>query len=169
MNQWNQPEPPGGPAKVQPSGTRGLTWLWVTLAAVGGLAVGCVGGVGMSGATTPSLTRNIAPAAPGVVSPTATETGVETPPTGPLTTFGNSSTLGSSTFEVGTGAGQVPPGRYFTEGGAYCYFELTREGTGRFGDIVTNENVGDGQGFVTIPPKGAGYISVKGHCSFEKK
>lgn len=165
MNQWNQSGPPGNSG---PSEMRGLTWLWVTLAAVGGLAVGCIGGAGVSAATGPSQARSVAPVAPGDEAPSAT-TEVAAAPTGPLTTFGGTSVTGSSQFEIGTGPGQVPPGRYFTDGGAYCYFELTRTGTGKFGDIVTNKNVGEGQAFVTIPATGAGFITVDGVCTFAPK
>lgn len=173
MNQWYQQGIPEGqaPPPIPPAPKRSsLAWLWITLAALGGMFVGCTAGVGIGAA--PSASRSV----PSVSSPSAGGAGssaatAEAPvvPSGPLTMFGNSSTTGSSMFEIGTGLGQVPPGRYFTEGGAYCYYELTRTGTGNFGDIVTNEPVGEGQGFVQIPEKGAGFIKVNGACSFTKK
>jgi hypothetical protein len=69
-------------------------------------------------------------------------------PSGPLTTFG------SGTYEVGTGDGQVTPGKYRTvgpEAGDFgsCYWARLKDTDGDFDSIIANGNT-EGPAVVTI-------------------
>jgi hypothetical protein len=77
-----------------------------------------------------------------------------TPPAGPIAAFAD------GTYEVGTGAGQVPAGTYRATVPAdspVCYWERLK-GFGGFGDVITN---GTGQKgapmVVTIAPTDKGF------------
>lgn len=58
-------------------------------------------------------------------------------PTGPVTAFAD------GTYEVGTGAGQVPPGKYKTTAGELCYWARLRNLSGD-GDIIASDLVKEG-------------------------
>ena len=72
-------------------------------------------------------------------------------PSGPLSSFG------SGTYEVGTGDGQVAPGKYKTagpDGGDYgsCYWARLKDTTGEMGSIIANGNA-EGPTVVSIGPR----------------
>jgi len=85
-------------------------------------------------------------------------------PTGPLTT------VPTGTYEVGTGAGQVAPGRYRSSEPdgtnlVGCYFARLRKNDGSIGDIIDND-ISEGQSLMNVAPSD-GYVEVDG-CIFEK-
>jgi hypothetical protein len=80
-------------------------------------------------------------------------------PTGPVTAFGD------GTYEIGTGAGQVPPGKYKTTvpaDSAGCYWERLKGLSGAFADIAANGNSEPGApAVVTIAKTDAGFKSQR--------
>lgn len=82
---------------------------------------------------------------------------------GPLTS------IGPGTYEVGTGDGQVAPGKYRSTGpdgsAGICYYSRLKNNDGSLGDIIAN-NVSQGPSILNVA-KGDGYIEVNG-CTFEK-
>jgi hypothetical protein len=52
--------------------------------------------------------------------------------------------FGDGTYEIGTGAGQVPPGKYKTTPPDECYWERLSGTSGDADDIIANANVGPG-------------------------
>lgn len=115
---------PATPAK------RRRRWPWYVGGAVVFLAVigSCTGNAG-----TPT-TYNPGPLSITPITPTTTTT----PPSGPVTS------IGDGTFEIGTGAGQVPAGTYHTTGpdssnSMGCYFEREKDTSGNMDSIITND------------------------------
>ena len=81
-------------------------------------------------------------------------------PSGPLTRFSD------GTYEVGTGDGQIAPGKYTSPGsGGTCYWARLKNNDGALGDIVDN-NLGEGQMILNVR-KGDGYVEIRG-CEFTK-
>jgi hypothetical protein len=100
--------------------------------------------------TAPADGRNDGGSLPAVPAPTYA-------PTGPLSTFSE------GTYEVGTGDGQVAPGKYKSPGpGSYV---LLKNNDGQLGDIIDIQ-ISDGQLLLTVP-KTAGYVEVR-RCTFTK-
>jgi hypothetical protein len=84
---------------------------------------------------------------------------------GPLTTFSD------GTYEIGTGEGQVPPGKYRSTGpdagdSDTCYAATLKNNDGAIGDIV-DQKVSRGQTLLTVPKSGAHYVDIRG-CTFRK-
>ena len=101
-----------------------------------------------------------APAAPPVENAIpAAEAPAQAGSGGPLTTFSD------GTYEVGTGDGQVAPGKYKSAGGGMCYWARLKHNDGAVGDIVAN-NVGQGQMILNVA-KSDGYVEIRG-CTFTK-
>ncbi len=74
-------------------------------------------------------------AAPPTTAPTSAA------PPGPKTSFGD------GTWEVGTGAGLIAPGKYRTtvpQDSWNCYWERLKGTSGSFDDIIANDNVDPG-------------------------
>jgi hypothetical protein len=87
-----------------------------------------------------------------------------TAPTGPVTE------VSPGTYEVGTGAGQVAPGKYKATGpdgsnGAGCYYARLKNNDGSVGDIIAN-NIGDGPSVFTVKASD-GAVQIAG-CTFTK-
>lgn len=80
---------------------------------------------------------------------------------GPLATFGE------GTYDVGTGTGQVAPGRYRSANpdGQTCYWARLRTGDGEQGDIIANGL--DGGPSVFVVKTSDGLIQVRG-CTYSK-
>lgn len=136
--------------------TRRRIWPWVaiTLALAFGLIVALsrAAGPDVPSAVDTPATMGVATApSPGIVPVLPT---VDVEPVGPLTTFTD------GTYEVGTGDGQVPPGRYRASGSG-CYWARLRSSDER--DAITN-HFGDGQTFVTVRASDA-YLKVGG-CTY---
>ena len=92
-------------------------------------------------------------------TPTAT-TATSAPAGGPLTT------IGPGTYEVGTGNGQVAPGKYFSPGpsdSSTCYYARLRNNGGQASDIIAEELL-QGQIIMTVRASD-GYVKVSG-CTF---
>jgi len=77
------------------------------------------------------------------------------PPAGPITAFAD------GTYQIGTGAGLVPPGTYKTTvptDSFGCYWERLKDLSGGFEAIIANENHGKGEPvIVTIAPTDKGF------------
>lgn len=84
---------------------------------------------------------------------------IEAAPSGPLTSFSD------GTYEVGTGDGQVAPGKYRSPGGSTCYWARLKDGDGDLGDIIAN-NLGEGQALLTVKATD-GLVEVRG-CTLTK-
>ena len=85
----------------------------------------------------PSSSSNQAgPQDPGTGTAAATEAAAPAA-TGPVTAFAD------GTYEVGTGAGQVPPGKYKTTAGDLCYWARLRNLSGA-DDIIASDLVKEG-------------------------
>lgn len=82
-------------------------------------------------------------------------------PTGPL------STVGPGTYEVGTGAGQIPPGKYQSPGptSGNCYYARLKHNDGAVGDIIGND-LTQGPSIMNVKASD-GYVEVRG-CTFTK-
>lgn len=78
------------------------------------------------------------PQDPGTAAAAATEA-AQPAQTGPVTAFAD------GTYEVGTGAGQVPPGTYKSTAVDSCYWERLKTLGGQFGDIIANDNASAGE------------------------
>lgn len=79
---------------------------------------------------------------------------------GPLRSFSD------GTYEVGTGDGQVAPGKYRSPGdGGMCYWARLKHNDGAFGDIIAN-NLGQGQMILNVKASD-GYVEIR-HCTFTK-
>lgn len=106
----------------------------------------------------PAPARNAPTAPPAIPIPTASS------PAGPITT------IRAGTYEVGTGPGQVPAGRYRASGpdgtnAIGCYYSRLRRNDGSLDDIIAN-NISAGQALLNVAPSD-GYVEVSG-CTFEK-
>ncbi len=88
------------------------------------------------GATPKTTTGQAGPQTP--AAETAAETTAPAAPAGPVTAFAD------GTYEVGTGAGQVPPGKYKTTPTGSCYWERLKGLSGEFDDIIVNGNAKEG-------------------------
>lgn len=146
----SQPPPFGpqwqayGPAPTPPP-RKPRRWPWVVAGAVLLLVVVGVAG----GQSTPSSPAGGTPTVWPSQAPVAssdTRDAVAGAAPGPLTSFG------PGTFEVGTGAGEVAPGKYKTAGpGAgdlgSCYWARLKDTSGDFESIITNSNA---QGPTTV-------------------
>lgn len=79
----------------------------------------------------------------------------------PLTTFG------TGTYLVGS---EVTPGRYVTEGGEHCYWEIQRENPNQYGSKIIENGNANGHTNITIP-KGAYAIEISSisGCTFTKR
>ncbi len=76
-------------------------------------------------------------------------------PTGPITAFAD------GIYEVGTGPGQVVPGKYKTTPPADCYWERLK-GTSGSDDIIANDNLAAGApAIVTILKTDAAFRSKR--------
>jgi len=75
-------------------------------------------------------------------------------------------TVGPGTYEVGTGPGQLAPGRYFSPGppsGSPCYYARRRNKDSEPGEIIADEL---SQGQVTMTVRASdGYVEISG-CTF---
>ena len=131
-----------------------------------------VGGAGDSAPTTTSTAAapTRAPAGtPSGVGPTFNPSPLAVPgglvketitQAGPLPSFSD------GTYEVGTGNGQVAPGKYRSPGdGGTCYWGRLKNNDGELGDIIVN-NLGQGQMLLTVKPSD-GYVEIRG-CTFTK-
>jgi hypothetical protein len=75
-------------------------------------------------------------------------------------------TVEPGTYEVGTGNGQIAPGKYFSpapSGGLTCYYARLRNNDGEAGDIIAQE-LSHGQITMTVRASD-GYVKVSG-CTF---
>jgi hypothetical protein len=156
------PPVPAAPKKVK---------RWPTAVGAGflGLFIGVGLGANSPRADTPSTTRYItetvrAPASTFTVNAPAPAAAAAAPagPSGPLTSFDD------GTYEVGTGEGQVAPGKYTSpgpEGGGVCYSGRLKHNDGELGDIIDND-ISQGQAILVVKPSD-GYVKVSG-CTFTK-
>jgi hypothetical protein len=75
-------------------------------------------------------------------------------------------TVGPGTYEVGTGNGQIAPGKYFAlapTSRSTCYYARLRNNDGEAGDIIAEELSHD-QIIMTVRASD-GYVTVSG-CTF---
>lgn len=86
------------------------------------------------GASPSSSSGNAGPQDPGTTVAAEAEAAA---PTGPVTAFAD------GTYEVGTAAGQVPPGKYKTTAGELCYWSRLRNLSGD-DDIIASDLVKEG-------------------------
>lgn len=119
-----------------PTSTKHRRWPWVVGSSL--LALVIIGSCAAN--TNPGTGTTYAPTATAPVTSLITTAPAPSPaysrPTGPVTN------IGDGTFEVGTGAGQVPPGTYHTSGpsGAMgCYWEREKNTNGDFDSILAND------------------------------
>lgn len=107
------------------------------------------------GGTTPSGAHTDA-AAPAAATSAA--------PAGPLATFKD------GTYEVGSGAGQVKPGKYRTTApaaGLGCYWARLKGLSGDFADLIANGNIAAGApAVVTIAKTDKGF-EASGGCEWK--
>ena len=77
-------------------------------------------------------------------------------------------TVSPGTYEVGTGDGQVAPGKYKSTGpdsGGACYYARLKNNDGGTGDIIAN-NLSQGPSIMNVKASD-GYVQVAG-CTFTK-
>jgi hypothetical protein len=103
-------------------------------------------------------TRAVAKPVPAAAAPAPASTG------GPMTTFSD------GTYEVGTGDGEIPPGKYRSSGPdsgglGICYASRLKHNDGALGDIVDQE-VSKGQTLINVQASD-GYVQVSG-CTFTR-
>jgi hypothetical protein len=175
MTQQYPPYPPQGdpqwsqgplPPPVRPVRPKRKRWpLFAGLAlVVFALFAGCVAVVTSSNpqaSSTTGATRTNSYSAPIVPQddPEPAQAPEQSTQSGPLTTFSD------GTYEVGTGDGQVAPGKYKSPGGPLCYWSRLKNNDGALGDILDN-NAGGGQSILNVK-KTDGYIQITG-CTFTK-
>ena len=97
---------------------------------------------------------------PATASTTAATTATSPPVVGPLTA------VGPGTYEVGTGNGQIAPGKYFSpasSSSSTCYYARLRNNDGEADDIIADE-LSHGQTIMTVRASD-GYVTVSG-CTF---
>lgn len=126
----NIPQPAPSPAPRKPR------WPWYVGVTVLGLVI--IGSCSANAGVPTTYSSTALP--PTVVAPAV--------PAGPVTS------ISEGTFEVGTGAGQVPPGVYHTTGPArsgvpLCYWERDKDTSGDIDSIIANDP-GNGPTTVTI-------------------
>jgi hypothetical protein len=83
-------------------------------------------------------------------------------PTGPVTSFAD------GTYEIGTGAGQVPPGKYKTTAADHCYWERLKGLSGSFGDVIANGNLDAGAPAIVAIGKSDVAFKTEGGCTWQK-
>ena len=131
---------------TSPTSTKRRRWPWVVGGSLLALVIigSCAANTGTSAGTT------YAPTGTTPVTSLITTAPAPSPaysrPSGPVTN------IGDGTFEVGTGAGQVPPGTYHTSGPSGdnfmgCYWEREKDTTG---DSIINNDISKGPTTVTI-------------------
>jgi len=86
-----------------------------------------------------SSSNNAGPQDPGTAAGATTAEAAQPAQTGPVTAFAD------GTYEVGGGAGQVPPGTYKSTAVDNCYWERLKTLGGQFSDIIANENANPGE------------------------
>lgn len=106
-------------------------------------------------------TQTVTVAAPAPQQPAV----VEAPAAAPAAAAGPATSFSDGTYEVGTGDGQVAPGKYKSAGGGMCYLARLKHNDGALGDIVAN-NVGQGQMILNVQSSD-GYVEIRG-CEFTK-
>lgn len=173
-NQWrqygHQQQPPQwAPPASAPAVKKRRKWPWI----VGGVVL-VLFVIGLAGNnsrppsnstpvvpyTPPQVISAVPAATPGTAAPAPTENTPALSSSGPLTTFSD------GTYEVGTGEGQVAPGKYKSPGsGGTCYWARLKHNDGALGDIIAN-NIGEGQMILNVG-KSDGYVEVRG-CTFTK-
>lgn len=86
-------------------------------------------------------------------------------PTGPVTVFADGD------YEVGTGAGQVPPGKYRTTAAADsfgCYWARLKGLGGGIADIAANGNVTAGAPAIVVIAAADKAFTVSGGCTWSR-
>ena len=174
MSQQYPPPPPaygqqpGPPPEVQGKPSQVRRWPWI-LGIVLAFFAGCGIGSGSSGASNTAATAGATKtvqAPPSTVTVAAAAPAEAPAPAAPAPAAGGpQTTFSDGTYEVGTGAGQVAPGKYTTPGGGTCYWARLKHNDGALGDIIAN-NLGEGQMILNVK-KGDGYVEIRG-CEFTK-
>lgn len=171
MTQHYPPPPPYGSdprqwqgyAQQPPPQPPKQKWTHGKLGALALLGVAMFVACGIAGTNTSAPRTATSPtaasAAPAV--PAAKQEAEDAPAaaSGPLTSFDD------GTYEVGTGNGQVAPGKYRSAGSSMCYYARLKNNDGELGDIIDN-NLGSGQKLLNVK-KTDGYVEVRG-CTFTK-
>ena len=120
------------------------------------LLAGCGSSTGPSAPATPAP-----PSTPtSAIADTPATTATSRPVDGPL------ATVRPGTYEVGTGNGQIAPGKYFSpgpSGGSTCYYARLRSVDGEVDDIIADD-LSHGQIIMTVRASD-GYVEVSG-CTF---
>lgn len=136
---------PPSPVPRNPPKRKRPWWPWLAFL----VAMLFIGGIVFIRSTPePGFTSAGAP-----IVPTTTQVA----PTGPLTAFDD------GTYEVGTGPGQVAPGRYRASGKGCHWARLKSTDEG---DTIGTPHTGNGPTFMTVKASDA-YIHVSG-CAFTK-
>ena len=178
---WSPPAPPAWPAPATPAPRRRRRWPWIVL---GVLAV-LVALTAINGRGNPTGTPAGRTAAPAAAVPSAAAPAVSAPavtPTVPSATpavviapavapqpVGPDTTMGDGTYEVGV---DIAAGRYKTAGPnrsavfPYCYWERSKDDSGEFGSIISNDNIG-GPGSVTV--KKGEFVKLSGGCTWTRQ
>ena len=128
----------------------------VLVLAAGLLIAACSSSTGTS---TPTTTPAAA-TPPAVASTSAATTATSPSMVGPVMT------VGPGTYEVGTGNGQIAPGKYFApapSSGSTCYYARLRNNDGDAGDIIAEE-LSQGNIIMTVRASDE-YVTVSG-CTF---
>lgn len=147
------------------AGKRPRRWPWLVgigAALLVGVGLGSAGGGSSSDPSAAGVvTRTVAaPASTVTVTTDAPAPAAASAAGGALTSFSD------GTYEVGTAAGQIPPGKYKTPGGGgTCYWSRLKHNDGALGDIIAN-NIGEGQMILNVA-KSDGYVEIRG-CTFTK-
>jgi hypothetical protein len=158
---WQQ-QPPGqqlGPQWLPPNATpppppkKKRVWPYIVAGLFGLMVIGVVNADPAPTPATPSRNQTTPPVPFQAAEP------VEAAPSGPLTSFSD------GTYEVGTGDGQVAPGKYKSPGASTCYWARLKSNDGSLGDILDN-NVGEGQMLLNVKDSD-GYVEIRG-CEFTK-
>jgi ABC-type transport system substrate-binding protein len=119
-----------------------------------------IAGCSSSTGTSAPVSTAEANTSPTTASTSAATTATSPPVVGPLTT------VGPGTYEVGTGNGQIAPGKYFApalSSGPPCYYARLRNNDGETADIIAEE-LSHGQIIMTVRASD-GYVKVSG-CTF---
>lgn len=140
--------------------------LGIVAAVVGVLCIGATVAIALMPAaktTPPAAVEATTTAVPTTLAPTtaaattAPTTAAATKAAGPLTSFKD------GTYEIGTTAGMVAPGKYkatVPNDSWNCYWERLRGLSGQFSDIIANGNADPGTPvIVTIAPSDKGFTS----------
>lgn len=151
--QWGPPTPPPPPKKPSHWKRNVLTALAILF--FGGCAAVVMDGAnGQSTQNRPGTPSGVDPGRyspdPALQPGGITQETARQAPSGPLTTFG------AGTYEVGTGDGQVAPGRYKTpgpeDGDHSCYWARLKNTDGDLEAIIANGNA-EGPTVVTVGPR----------------